>query len=47
MPEDVKLAMALVIADQIEAHIHSFGVFLLDGFIDDPTGHVVICLHGC
>jgi len=46
-PEDVELALALAIADPIEAHIHGFETFLFDGVIDDSTGCAIVHLHGC
>jgi len=45
-PEDVKLALALVIVDPIEMHVNGFQAFLFDGVIYYAAGHVIVHLHG-
>jgi len=46
-PKDGKLALAFAIMEPIKTHVHSFGVFLLDSIVDDPTGSVVVSLQQC
>ena len=44
-PKDGKLTLAFAIVEPVKVHVHSFGAFLLDSIIDDPTSSVVVGLE--
>ena len=44
-PMDVKLALALTIAEPVKTHVHGFGAFLLDVVVHDASGDFVVELN--
>ena len=45
-PVNNELALSNLIADPIETHIHSLGMFLVDGVISNTTGSAIIGDNG-
>ena len=46
-PVDAEVALADAVTDPVEAHIDIFGVALLDSFIGDACGGVVVGINYC
>ena len=47
LPIDAELALAFVVSEPVEAHVHCFGVFWLDFAIYDCISHSIVRLEGC
>ena len=46
-PIDAELALAFVVSEPVEMHVHCFGAFWLDFAVYDCISHSIVHLEGC